>query len=86
MHRSWLRGREGSSPDSKNGRCKGLEATELCAFQESEARMARESDQKAEWHELGETGRQGWLRLSLRPHGRLGTDVELRSDRLRGWK
>ena len=73
MHRSGPRRPEGSSAGSKNSQCKGPEATELCAFQDSEARMAGESEQKAvAGHELGETDR--------RLRERLGTKLSLAAE------
>lgn len=44
-----------------NGQYKGPEATELFCIHDSETEMGREPS-----HELGERGRQAWLRHCLR--------------------
>lgn len=53
-HRSWPRRSEGGSPGSKNGQCKGPEATGLCTCQESEIEMARENKRKPEGRDVRE--------------------------------
>lgn len=50
MHRSQPRRTEGSSAGSRNGQCKGPEATELCAFQRPE--WPERVSKKTEGHDL----------------------------------